>query len=309
MLSSYNTSIAPGTAANRKKQAQEFLTFAVMYKVPYLSPSVTQACMFAQLLANKHAAPTTLKNYISGAKTWIQEHGGEIAAFNSIQFIQLVKGFVKKSTHVPRQAPALSKDHIQLICAFLDSTPSASLAIKPAILIGYSCFLRSSNLVSPSSFNWAGPHNLMAGDVRVEHDHLLIYIRSTKTRPTSKGLVFKIEPSPDPRFCPRAAWITYSNLVRPWALGPAFVHSNGLPVTGKQVVAIMRLALQDATDISPERVSMHSLRRGATQTSMEKGVPLDTIKTRGTWASDAGIKPYIPSSFKVQTVKVPNLAD
>lgn len=309
MMSSYKQAIAPGTALNRERQAHEYLSFAVMYKVPFLAPSVTQACMYLQLLANKHAAPTTIKNYISGARTWIQEHAGYVDSFLSPQFTQLLKGLVKKSTHVPRQAPALSPDHIKIICRFLDNTPSASLSIKPAILLGYSCFLRSGNLVSPSTFSWGGPHTLMASDVKVEPNHLLVYISSTKTRPKSKGFVFKIEPSQDPQFCPRAAWISYKNVIRPWALGPAFIHANGLPLIGSQVVAMMRLALQHETDIEPERVSMHSLRRGATQTSVDIGIPYETIKSRGTWTSDAGIKPYLPSSFKVQTVPVPNLAD
>lgn len=69
MAASYDRALAPGTLANRKKQAEEYIEFAILYKVPVLSPSVTQVCMFAQFLANKHTAPSTIKNYISGAKT------------------------------------------------------------------------------------------------------------------------------------------------------------------------------------------------------------------------------------------------
>lgn len=68
MTSSYRQALAPGTLANREKQAEEYIQFAVLYNVPVLSPSITQVCMYAQLLANKHAAPTSVKNYLSGAK-------------------------------------------------------------------------------------------------------------------------------------------------------------------------------------------------------------------------------------------------
>lgn len=105
MVSSYSTAIAPGTAANRKKQAEEYLRFTILYNVPHLSPTVTHVCMYAQRLANKHVAPNSIKNYLSGAKTWVAEHQGSTAAFFAPQLALLVKGFVKKSTHEPSSSP------------------------------------------------------------------------------------------------------------------------------------------------------------------------------------------------------------
>lgn len=151
---------------------------------------------------------------------------------------------------------------------------------------------------------------MMAGDISTESDGLLVVIRSTKTRAKLKPIAFKIPPRLNPITCPVLAWKTYKGRINPWAYGPAFIHSNRLPVTGRQVVAIMRLALRLETDIDHNAVSLHSLRRGATQTSVDLGVPIQTIKTRGTWSSDAGMKPYLPSHYvKVPTVPVINLPD
>lgn len=280
-----------------------------MYNVPFLFPDVTNACMFAQFLANKHAAPNTIKNYISGARTWIDEHQGNTCAFNSARFSQLVKGLVKNSDHVPVQATPLTNRHIGVICRFLDSSDTIPLAVKPALLIGYSCFLRASNLFTTTMLAGAGPHTLLAGDIRSELDGLTIIIRSTKTRSTAKPIAFKIPREENSLLCPLQAWSRYSRSVQPWPLGPAFLHPNHLPLTGRQVVSFMHLALQREPDIDTRRVSLHSLRRGATQTSVDLGIPLDTIKTRGTWASDSGIRPYLPSHpRKVPTVPVINLA-
>lgn len=266
--------------------------------------------MYSQFLANKHAAPSTIKNYISGARTWIEEHAGNNSAFHSPQFTQLLKGFVKNSTHIPRQAAPLTPRHIQLICRFLDSSSQASLAVKPAILIGYSCFLRGSNLFTSTMLAWAGPHTLLAGDIKHEPDALVVIIRSTKTRSRSQPLAFKLPRGESELTCPLIAWRRYQAALQPYIFGPAFTHSNGLPVTSRQVVAIMRLALRQETDIDPGRVSLHSLRRGATQTSVNLGVPIESIKTQGTWASDSGMKPYLPShTLKVPTVPVINLPD
>lgn len=309
MLASYSSAIAPGTQANRRKQAEEYIKFALTYKVPYLHPSVTQTCMYAQHLANKHSAPSSIRNYLSGAKTWISEHAGYIHPFVSPQLGLLVKGFVKNSTHIPDRAAPLLPHHIRAICRALDVSPSAPLAVKPALLLGYSCFLRSSNLLSPTMLEWGGPHTLLASEVTSTPDGLRVFIRSTKTRSGPLGLSFIIPRASDPAFCPVTAWNDYVAVVRPWGLGPAFIHNNRAPLTANQVVKLMRLFLQDHTDITPGKISMHSLRRGATHAALEQGIPLHDVITRGTWKSAMGIRPYLPSpSRSVPTVTVSNLA-
>lgn len=293
MLNSYAHSLAPGTIANRRKQAYEYVKFALLNNVPLLAPSTTQACMFAQHLANIHAAPTSVKNYISGARSWLSEHQGSIQGFLSPQLAQLVKSFTKKSTHVPSRAPPLQPHHLQVICRLLDRSPSAPLAAKPAILIGYACLLRASNLLSPTMLEWGGPHTLLASEITLTGEGLSIFIHSTKTRSDPAGLYFNIHRSSNLELCPVAAWIRYKEVVKPWALGPAFIHSNRLPLTPAQLVKLMRLALKGCTDINPQRVSMHSLRRGGTQSAVDQGLPVDLVRARGTWKSKSGMQPYL----------------
>lgn len=293
MAASYASALAPGTQANKKKQAEEYLQFSLLYKVPYLSPTVTHACMFAQHLANKHASPASIKNYISGAKSWVLEHGGCWQAFASHQLGLQVKSFVKKSTHVPSRAAPLGPHHMIIICDFLDGSPSAPLAAKPALLIGFSCFLRASNLVSPSMLEWGGPHTLVAMDVSASPSGATIFIRSTKTRSDPRGCSFFIPSGQQTKYCPVAAWQRYKTLMNPWPLGPAFVTNDRRPVTARHLVGLMRIALKDCTDIDISKISMHSLRRGATHTAIDQGFPLETIQQRGTWKSPAGMKPYL----------------
>lgn len=242
MIALYNSALAPGTLANKRKQAEEYIRFALIFNVPYLRPTVTQACMFAQYLANKHAAPASVKNSISGTKSWIEEHLGSPLAFMSPQFSRLVKGFVKNSTHVPSRAAPLQPRHIKIISTVLDSLPSAPHGVKPAVLIGYACFLRSSNLLSPTMQEWGGPHTLLAGDVSFCQQGLRVIVRSTKTRSTPAGLTFVIPSVDNPVVCPVLAWRRYKTAFAPWGLGPAFIHMNRLPITPAQVVKLMRLA-------------------------------------------------------------------
>lgn len=293
MLTSYDDSLAAGTAANRLTQAKTYLTFAVLYTFDPLRPSGIQACMYVQYLKNSFASPTSVKNYLSGARSWIAEHGGDLASFASFEYQRLTTSLTKRSQHVPSRAAPLTWYHIKIIVDFLDATPGIPLGVKPCILIGYHTFLRSSNLLSTSSTVWGGPHTLSVQDLTLLDPGLEISVRTTKTKSDSVPVKSLIPWAQDPRYCPASAWFRYISIVRPWALGPAFVKDDHLPLTARHLVGFMRLALKNCTDIIPAKVSMHSLRRGAAQAAAHEGVPLHLIKEKGMWRSDTGIAPYL----------------
>lgn len=104
MLANYNSALAPGTYLNRAKQAKCFIKFCVLYNVDYLRPSLIDACMYSQYLANAYQAISSVKNYISGAKTWISEHGGDPTAFGTAQMDVMYKSLLKKLNHVVKRA-------------------------------------------------------------------------------------------------------------------------------------------------------------------------------------------------------------
>lgn len=293
MLTSYSDSVAPGTSANRLTQAKTYITFCVIYQVDPLSPTSSELCMYVQYLKNSFAAPTTVKNYLSGARTWIGEHGGNLNPFSTLEYHQLTAGITKRTVHVPRRAAPLEWHHIKVIVSFLDSSPNIPLAVKPCVLIGYYTFLRSSNLLSPTMSSWGGPHTLSAQDL-VLHDHgLEISVRSTKTKTDPAPVKTIIPWGLDSALCPAMAWFTYASKINPWALGPAFVMNDLQPLTARHVVGLMRLALRDSKDLTPSNISMHSLRRGAAQSAVKQGTSLDLVKERGMWRSDSGIAPYL----------------
>lgn len=163
----------------------------------------------------------------------------------------------------------------------------------PCIVIGFKCFLRASNLLSPSSGEWGGPHTLLARDIVVKEDGLFISVRSSKTKWDNSPTTVLLSREGMSPLCPVRLWTQYYNSVRPWFLGPAFLLNNQLPLTARHVVAVMRSALAYESDLDPARISMHSLRRGAAHDAAEKGLPLEEIKTPGMWKSTAGIKPYL----------------
>lgn len=293
MIGAYHDSIAPGTAANRLTQARTYLTYAVHYGFNPLSPSTTDLCMYLQFLQNSFPAPRTIKNYLSGARTWLSEHGGNIAPFITFEYHQLVSGVTKRSQHVPSRAAPLTWDHIYKIVSFLDYTPGTPLAAKPCLLIGYHTLLRAGNLLSPTISAWGGPHTLAVQDIRITDDGLEITVYSTKTKSDPAPLTATIPRQQDPLTCPVVAWMRYVHIIRPWSLGPAFVTDNHQPLTPRQMIGLIRIALTGSTDINPAKVSMHSLRRGAAQSADQSGLSRLQIKEKGMWKTDSGLAPYL----------------
>lgn len=142
---SYNSSVAPGTVANCVRQAKSYVKFTVLYNIPPLHPTDIHLCMYAQYLSNSHSCPQTVKNYISGAKTWVAEHGASIQPFLSRELDQLTKGYAKKSTHVPKRAYPLTVSHLAVISNYVRANPALPFSILPCIIVGLKCFLRASN--------------------------------------------------------------------------------------------------------------------------------------------------------------------
>lgn len=293
MMDSYNNSIAPGTAGNRMTQAKAFLKFALHYDVPFLQPTVTQLCMYVQFLSNSFSAPATVKNYISGAKTWITEHGGDTSAFSTHELLVLTKGLAKRSTHIPSRAQPLLWHHVRHIIDFINSVPYVPLAAKPCILIAFHTFLRGSNLLTPTTGQWAGPHTLLAKHLRLSDAGLHISVFTTKTKFDPVPMSTILPWHNDPVYCPAQAWFRYVTARRPCPVGPAFLTDSHQPLTPRHIVGLMRLALESYPGICVEKVTLHSLRRGAAQEAMNAGVPTDQIMQRGMWRSRSGLAPYL----------------
>lgn len=201
------------------------------------------------------------------------------------------KSVAKHSQHVVKRAAPIFPEHLTIICSYCDYNLLVPLSVKPCILISHALFLQSSNLLSPSIDVWTGPHTLRVLDIQASSNKLVIRIRSTKTQILPVQItVFSKPCSP---ICPVLAWNNYMSVVRPPKLGPAFVIPPARPLTAKVVVTYMKEALMYDSSIDVSKVSMHSLRRGATQSAASSGLSESEILVAGQWKSKSGLKPYL----------------
>lgn len=301
-------SVTPGTAANRLRQAQIYIKFALAYHVCYLNPTVFDLSMYVRFLANSFKSPDSTKNYLAGAKTWVQNHMGNIHSFLSPQVHDMVQAITKTSSHVVSPAYPISPADLAIICEFIDANPWIPLCCKPALLITYATFLRSSNIVSPSLSSWGGPHTLRCIDVRQSTSGLAVIIRSTKTLSKGRPTILHVNKVSNHPLCPVQAWEEYVTEVNPSLYGPAFVLTHYLPLTAKPLVKIMRAALKQRGLEYAGAISMHSLRRGAAQAASAAGAEEKDLLTHGTWKSKTVLKKYLNSPTIVPRLMAKSLA-
>lgn len=297
MLDSYENALAKGTVANKVRQAKLYIKFSIIYKFNCLNPNIINLGMYARFLANSFTSPTTCKNYMSGAKSWVRDHGGPISSFESYHVATVIKGIQTSSTHVPSPAPPILQKELHVIVSYIDRYFPHLLNVKAAVLLGFCCMLRSSNLLAPTVAAWAGPHTLYMSDVSRVHSGLRVAIRSSKTFKNKPPVILDVCEAPGSILCPVSAWVRYVRVFKPPISGVAFRQPSGSPLTARPVVDLIRQALQFSGYPNYNQFSLHSLRRGAAHTAALLGVPNEHIKVQGTWTSDAGLNYYLPPNM------------
>lgn len=258
--------------------------------------------MFIQFLKNSFSSSVSVKNYVSGARTWVLQHKGSTNGFDSHEVKQMFAAVDVTSHHIPSPAYPLTSNDIKLVCDYIQSCPDIPLAVKPCILIGYSCFLRACNLLSPSTQIWNGPHTLLASDVIIAPHGLTIFLRSSKSFNAKNPRFINVLKVDNPNYCPVVAWGLYKSVVNPCPVGPAFMVNDHTPLVARNVVHVLNSALKPLLPTNA-KVSMHSLRRGGTQTAAAQGASQEHLMKHGTWNSTKGLKYYLPKSKNM----VPNI--
>ena len=290
----YAAARAEGTTKNKRVQATSYIKFALSNGIDYYNPDVYDVAMYTAHLATR-LTPGSLKNYLSGAKTWVVEMGGSPAPFLHPIVAGIIQGAVRTTSHVPSTKLGLTPAEVAVICRYTLKPGLTGLTARAAVLIGYYCMLRQSNLVAPPGYPNGGPHTLRRGDIVRTRTGLAITIQSSKTIRRGQGVTINIPPT-GTWMCPVSTWDIYSKAVPARADLPAFMLPNGRPLSAAGLSAIMQAGLAQAGHPAPEGVTIHDLRRGSAHTCARLGCPIEEVKRQGTWKSDAVYR-YAPKQI------------
>ena len=149
-------------------------------------------------------------------------------------------------------------------------------------------FLRSGEIVVPSSFHYDPNLHLSYGDVCLNDTtspkFLAVHIKAPKTDPFRQGISIYLGKS-GVDVCPVSAILAYM-LSRVNQPGAFFAYASGQPLTRKLFVSSMRAALR-SQGVYASTYCGHSFRIGAATAAAKNGVPDSLIKTMGRWESSA----------------------
>ena len=296
LLRTYGAAFSSSTTENHRRQARAYLLFMTAYGFDYLTPTMTPALLYIQCLVNSLKSMTSVRNYLSGARTYITMLGGDATSLSSPLVNTVLRGATRLSPHVPRPAQPIHRSRLLRLCGVLRSLGGDGGVAMAAVLFGVTTFLRQSNFL-PSAHGREGPHLIRHRDISRVGGSLVVTVHSTKTRTRAGGPVaLLIHPAPGSPFCPVAACLWAWRAV-PVGPGATLFHlpSSGRPLTSPGLVAVLRATLAAIGDPLARDVTLHSLRRTGALLASAGGAPDDAVMAHGTWTSGA-YRSYVPAA-------------
>ena len=264
------------------------------YGYDYLNPPQAACLLYTQFWGNSLKNVRSVKNYLSGARTYLTSAGGCVNNFLSPLIPNLVKGIANLSDHVELQAPPLPRTVLLRLCDALRLQGPDGVVAAAACLFGVATFLRQSNFL-PGGVQ-GSPHLIMRPDVTVGVAGMRVLVRSTKTlSPRSGGVVIPVARVPGSLYCPVRSLVTAWGLTRGAPMGGVIftLPSTAAPLTVTALTAMARAALHGLGWPLAARFTIHSLRRTGAQLAGGAGANENALMLHGTWSSSA-VRTYAP---------------
>ena len=259
-----------------------------------LFPSLSPILHYTQFLANSFASIASVKNYLSGAKTYVTNAGGDFSPFSSRIIPDIIRGITRLSTHVPTPAAYLDPMTVKLMCDVMWALGPDAREARAAVLFAFATFLRQSNFLHTSN---ASAHMLTRADVIPAPYGLAVHVASTKTLLRNHPVVIPIHRILHCKYCPVAAYLAAkaANPAPPSA--PLFLTTTSRPLTAPGLAVFMRTALNIAgRGPGGGKVTAHSLRRSGARAAATGGCGRPDVMLHGTWRG-AGIDAYVPRTL------------
>lgn len=293
----------PGTQNNLKTQVIAYYEFCDTFGLRHLPADNLQLTRFAVYLhLNRKLKPNSINNYISGVRTLHGLAGYTVPCTDDLVHKTVLKGIRNRNKKPTKQAEAITPQVLKMLFPQVDFSDNLELVAWVAVLIGFHCLLRASNLTvrSASSFN---PHeHLLRKDFRMHSSLLLVHIKWTKTmRYRERKLLIPVIPFADSDIN-AVKWFRFMvSFIQAPPDAPAFSvpTSKGFsPLTYAQLSRKLK-KWSEACHLDSSKYTSHCLRRGGASWLDEQGVPENVIAVLGDWRTTA-FKAYIDSALKTR---------
>ena len=252
-------------------------------------------------MARTFKSPDSVGNYQSAVRTFMALLGLPIPNPHEKEMQMFTQGLKRLMDHEVKQAAPITPEILIKMSRVVNYTNQTDMVAWVATLIGFTMFLRKSNLVPDTmeefdprmqfrrqDFNSTGPLSVMMTEIT--------WAKNIQFR--QKILRLPVLPVENKAICP-VIWVHFMiNQVPANPEDPAFtIWKDGekKALSANQLIARIRNWLQLIKE-DEEQYSLHSLRRGGATFAHQCNIEGEMIKRLGNWASDA-YKRYIDVSM------------
>ena len=277
---------AQGTRRNLRTQLESFLLFCFYFNLNYLPASTETIQLYAQFLGRTFKSTDSIRNYISGVRTFHNLLGFNTDHINNYLVNLSLKGLARLHPHVVKRAEPITLTILGLIYDSLDFTSADNTVYWCLFLFAFFLVARKSNLVPTTKEDILAGKFLHVDDLQVFQDFILVTFKWTKTiQLGDRQLVCPLIKMQCGKICP-IAFLNLRKLKIKNSNGALFCTKDGKIITYYKFQKKLRNCLQDI-GLDPKLFSSHSFRRGFATLAFQNKVPPEHIQLLGDWKSDA----------------------
>ena len=253
--------------------------------------------MFVQMLAFNNLAFPSFLNYISALKFQFQWHNLPLACLKNFKLSLLLRSLKVNIRRLPRGKGIFDISTLKAICSACDVAPLGHV-YKLIFLLVFFAFFRLSNLVPPVPLEFDLSRHLCRGDVLVDHQGATIIIKWSKTRQaSSQHTVVRVPCLGTSPLCPIQVFRTLvASIPAPKNAALFCIPPRLLPLSQSNVRNFLSNVLR-SIGVDPSSHTFHCFRRSGATFAFNHHLPIQAIKSHGTWTSEA-VQAYIASDLK-----------
>ena len=217
--------IKESTKKNLITYLNSYEKFCNQFNLPYFPTDNKQLCRFGQYLARTFHSADSVGNYQSGVRTCQALLGYEIPSTQDKQMQLFTQGLKRVLLHEIKQAEPITPQLLLKISRVVDYTNHIEMVAWVATLLGFTMFLRKSNLVPDTMETFNPEQQFTRADVYSNGPlkPMMFSLRWTKTIEfKQKVLRLPVLPVENKRICP-VLWTHYMiNTIPALSTDPVF---------------------------------------------------------------------------------------
>ena len=197
--------IKDSTKKNLITYLNSYQRFCDEYNLPYFLCDNRQLCRFGQQLSRTFQSSEAVGNYQSGIRTCHTLLGFEVPNPQEKQMQLFTQGLKRIMLHEIKQAEPITPQLLIKLSAVVDYTDHIEMVAWVATLLGFTMFLRRSNLVPEAMDKFILEHQFGRSDIHLTGplQPVMMDLRWTKTiQFKQKILWLPVLPAANKKICP-----------------------------------------------------------------------------------------------------------